>query len=251
VNLVRVGRVVRTLRRNRGWRQVDLARRAVCSQQLVSAIEAGRRVSLPALERVAHCLEAELELFIRWHGGQLERLLDEGHAELVALTATLLERRGWLVRLEVSYEIGRSSGSIDLLAFNVAASALLVVEVKTELLGAEATLRKHDEKTRLAASIASRFGWHPMTVSRLLVLPATTTVRVALDRRADLFGRAYPRRGREASRWLRDPVDRAEAILTIPITRPAGATRDLTSRRRIRRPNAGSPEHAARGRGRG
>lgn len=238
VNFVRVGRVIRTLRRNRGWRQVDLASRAVCSQQLISTIESGRggTVSLRTLDRVAQSLGAEIEVAIRWHGGQLERLLDEGHAVLAAEASDRLERLGWSVRLEVSYETPRSAGSVDMLGFEGTTGSLVVIEVKTELLAAEQTLRKHDEKVRLAAAIAAdRFDWRVQTVSRLLVVPTGTTSWRALARPGDVFGRAYPARGRAVTEWLRAPVGVLSGVWAISDTRHQSARRALTSRRRIRK----------------
>jgi hypothetical protein len=193
---------------------------------------------------VFHALEAELELSVRWRGGQLERLLDEGHAHLIARSADLLERLGWSVRLEVTYETPRSSGSIDVLAFEPQAGALIVIEVKTELLSAESTIRKLDEKSRIAASVATdRFAWPSTTVSRLLVLPGSTSTRRALERRGDLFDRAYPLRGRALGRWLRRPGDGISGIWILPITGHGGGRTELSSRRRIRRRSSDASPH--------
>ena len=243
VNFVRVGRVVRTLRRSRGWRQVDLAARADCSQQLISTIECGggSRVAVRTLSRVAQALQAELDITVRWRGGQLERLLDEGHAALVARAADLLAAVGWVVQLEVSYETPRAAGAIDILAFHPPARVLLVVEVKTELLSAEATLRRHDEKVRLAEVIArDRLSWDALTVSALLVVPRSTTIWRTLERRSDLFARAYPQRGRGVSEWLRAPFGHMRGVWTISPTTQGGARTALTSRRRVHRLSARS-----------
>jgi transcriptional regulator with XRE-family HTH domain len=247
MNLVRLGRVVRTLRRRRGWRQVDLARRAVCSRQTVSLVEGGRtsRVSLRALGRIANALESEIELSIRWHGGQLERLLDEGYAELVGAIARRLESRGWIVRLEVTYAVGSERGSIDLLAVHPGARVLVVVEVKTELLSAEATARKHDEKVRLAARLAEeRFGWAVEHVSRLLVLPRGTTAWRHLSRHAAVFGRLYPVRGADLDRWLRSPSGSIGGVLFVSPASPAGIRSEVTARRRMRVSGATVATHA-------
>ena len=237
MHLVRAGRIVRALRRDRGWRQVDLARAAASSQQVVSLIETGRgnRASLRALDRIVHALDAELEIVIRWRGGQVERLLDEAHARLVALAADRLETIGWIVRLEVSYAFGRAIGSIDFLALHLARRTLIVGEVKSEILSAEATLRRHDEKVRVARAVAmERFGWDALSVSPVLVVPASTTSRRALERHAGVFGRAYPVRGAALSAWLHDPHTDVAAVLLVSDTTPDGGRRDLTSRRRVR-----------------
>jgi len=64
VNFVRIGRIVRTLRRRRVWRQRDLATRSDVSQQAVSLIERGlgRSLSLTTVENVLAALEADVDL---------------------------------------------------------------------------------------------------------------------------------------------------------------------------------------------
>jgi len=246
MNPVRIGRVVRTLRRRLGWRQLDLATRARVSQQTISLIETGqlRRLSLATLERVLFCLEAELDLTVRWRGGELDRLLDEGHAAVVGAVTGKLERQGWLVRVETTYAVGRERGSIDLLGFKPEAAALLVGEIKTDITSAESTLRKHDEKVRLAAGIArQRFGWEVRSVSRVLVVPDGTTSRRRIERHDALMRHAYPVRGRELSSWLRAPTGGIGGLLFLPPTTIVGGRRDLTSRRRIRPPVASPAEH--------
>jgi hypothetical protein len=113
--------------------------------------------------------------------------------------------------------------------------ALIAGEVKSEILSAEATLRKHDEKVRVARAAATdRFGWEPLSVSRVLVLPASTTSRRALDRHAGLFGRAYPARGDALTAWLREPHREIAGALLVSDTKPAGGRREVTSGRRVR-----------------
>lgn len=158
---VRLGTALRMLRLRRGLRQIDVARRIGSSQQLVSKIERGDlpTVSLGAIREVAEALEATATLELRWRGAALDRLLGERHAGLVANVVALLGRLGWDVVAEVSYSEWGERGSIDVLAWDRTTRSLLVFEVKTELGSIEATLRKHDEKTRLAPRIArSRFG---------------------------------------------------------------------------------------------
>jgi transcriptional regulator with XRE-family HTH domain len=244
MHAVRIGRIVRTLRRRLGWRQVDLAGRAAVSQQAVSLVETGngRRLSLATLERILGALEAEIELVVRWRGGELDRLTDEAHATIVSGFMRLLLARGWLVRVEVTYAIGRDRGSIDVLAFHPNLRALLVVEAKADLTSAESTLRRHDEKGRLAGQIArDRFGWDATTVSRLLVLPDASTPRRRVAGHGALFDHAYPVRGRAVARWLRHPIGAISGLLFLSVTNPVGGRRVLESRRRIGRPRDGVP----------
>ena len=237
MNFARLGRVVRTLRRRRGWRQLDLGRRAVCSQQAISLIECGRgdRLSSRTVVRGAAQLDAELDVSIRWRGGEIERLLDEGHARLENAIASLVVAAGWEARVEVTYAIGAERGSIDVLALHRRAKALLVVEVKSDLLSAESTARKHDEKVRLGPRIAAeRLDWHAATVARLLVLPESRTARRRIAGHRDLFQQLYPARGHAVRSWLATPAGSMSGILFLSVTRPGGDRRSLTSRRRVR-----------------
>ena len=192
-------------------------------------------MSLDALGRLLQELEAELELNVRWRGGELDRVLHEGHAHLVAATLTRLERDGWTAMPEVTYLIGRDRGSIDVFGYEPVARAVLVVEVKADLTTAEGTLRRHDEKVRHATHIArSRFGWEVASVSRLLVLPDGSIARRRVERHATLFDGAYPLRGSALRIWLRDPTRSAGGLVFLSPTQSAGDRRDFTSRRRVR-----------------
>ena len=219
---IRIGARFRALRHRRGWTQSELAARAQVSQAVVSLIERGRleRVSIAILRAVAQALDAEFYLQLRWRGGDLDRLMDEGHAALVGQTAELLRARGWHVRAEVSYSIYGERGSVDLLGWHEATRTLVVIEVKTDLVSLEETLRKHDEKVRLAGRIAAeQFGWRPQTVGRLLVLPGLATPRRRVERHGSVLEVAYPARGAAIRTWLRAPSAAMSGILFL---QPAG-----------------------------
>jgi hypothetical protein len=189
-------------------------------------------MSIAELQAVAAALDAELALTLRWRGGDLDRLLDEGHARLVGLVLANLVRLGWEARPEVSYAIFGERGSVDILARHPSTGTLLVIEVKTELVSIEETLRKHDEKVRLGPRIArERFGWHAVEANRMLVLPAASTARRRVDRQANVLTSAYPARGATVRRWLRDPVGRLAGIQFVDLA-SAGAG-PARSRRRV------------------
>ena len=233
----RLGRGVRRLRHRRIWTQEVLADRSEQSQDAVSRVERGRIEDMPLrrVRAIARALDAEVVVSLRWRGGDLERLLDEGHATLVGRTAELLEACGWVTRMEVSYAVYGERGSIDLLAWHPATRTLLVVEVKTEVVSVEATLRKHDEKVRLARRIGlERFGWHAAATSRLLVLPDLSTPRRHVARHDRVMAAAYPARGPELRSWLRRPAERAgpvAGLLFVSSTkaRVVGAARPVAS----------------------
>ncbi len=55
---IQLGRRIRELRRERGWRQIDLAAHAELSKTHINELEAGKReVGIKALERLAHALD--------------------------------------------------------------------------------------------------------------------------------------------------------------------------------------------------
>jgi transcriptional regulator with XRE-family HTH domain len=58
---IRLGRKIRDLRRQRGWRQIDLAAHAELSKTHVCELEVGKReVGLRALERLAQALDMKI-----------------------------------------------------------------------------------------------------------------------------------------------------------------------------------------------
>jgi transcriptional regulator with XRE-family HTH domain len=235
----RLGRLVRLLRRRRGWRQVDLARRAGISQSVVSDLELGRAtgMTIASLRKVVAVLGASVEVQVRGLGSEVDRLLDERHAGLVGLTAGLLRGDGWEVRPEVSYSEWGERGSIDLLAWHGPARALLVVEVKSELASVEATLRKHDEKVRLASVVAvRRFGWRPSLAGRLLVLPADRTARRRVVTHAAVLDEAYPGRTRVVRAWCRHPSGSLAGIIFLTDTAGGRGKSVLGRRQRVRAP---------------
>lgn len=199
---------MRTLRRRRGWRQRDLAAASRLSQSMISLLERGHveQMSLRTLRRVLLALEARGELEIRWRGGHLDRLLDERHAVLVGGIVNELASFGWVTAVEVTYARFGERGSIDVLAYRPDRTALLVVEVKSELTSLEETLRRLDEKVRLGPTIAAeRLGWVARSTSRLLVLPESTAARERLSRHAAVLDATFPVRGLVLRQWLRDP----------------------------------------------
>jgi transcriptional regulator with XRE-family HTH domain len=203
---ITIGRVVRALRHRLGLRQEDLGERAGVSQDFVSLVERGRigNLTLDRVRRVCDQLDARFVISVQWRGGDLDRLLDEGHAALMGRIAAMLESRGWETDPEVTFSEFGERGSIDVLAWHPATRTLLVVEVKTELTSIEETLRRHDVKVRLAPKIAAdRHGWRPASIGRLLVLPDHSTPRRRVVRHAPVLDRAYAWRGTACRAWLR------------------------------------------------
>ena len=170
---------------------------------MVSRLERGRiaAMAVGSVREIAQALDAEVLLVVRWRGGELDRLMDEGHATLVGRAVEILQSLGWETRSEVSYSIYGERGSIDVLAWHAPTRTLLVVEVKSELISVEETLRVHDAKLRLAPRIAAeRFGWQATATARLLVLPDLSTARRRVSAPSCRARRCLPASGTHDSR---------------------------------------------------
>jgi transcriptional regulator with XRE-family HTH domain len=246
---VRLGRGLRAIRVNSRRRQIDVAALAGVSQQTVSRAELGTidEMSIGSLRRIAAALGARLDVQLGWRGASLDRLVDERHAHIVGATIDRFARPAWEVVPEASYSRYGERGSIDVLGINRNAGTIIVVEVKTEIGSVEATIRKHDEKVRIAAAIAiERFGVRPRHVAKLLVLPADSTPRRQIARHAIVFDQAYPLRGAAVSAWLRNPSGPMAGLIFLSVTHLASPRRVRVRSFRTRTPGPGPTEHENR-----
>lgn len=238
---VRVGRILRALRRRRGWTQRHLGDRLGLSQQAVSLIERGHgsRLAGSTMRRAFGALDARWEPIVSWRGGHLDRLLDEDHAALVGQTVRLLASHGWRAQVEATYSVFGERGSIDVLGADRDSTAIVVVEVKSELAALDATIRKLDEKERIVRRSLGRerFGFSARRVGRLLILPSTETSRRRVRTSSAILAVALPARGADVRRWLRQPSSDLSGILFLSSTNPSGGTR------------VGDGSHRVRGRG--
>jgi len=116
-----------------------------------------------------------------------------------------LERWGWAVRVEVSYNHYGERGRIDLLAWHPVSRIALVVEIKTSLADVQALLGSVDTKARIAAGLVRRFGWSVDRVVPAIVFLEDRTTRRHLARLDALFDR-FELRGRSAVTWARRPL---------------------------------------------
>ena len=213
---IQVGRLVRAVRQRRRWRQQDVANRAGVGRTVIVDLEAGRLdgMRLGTQRRIATALGLGLEINLHGLGAEPDRVLDEGHAALLGASKKWLDGLGWKTLSEVTYSEWGERGSIDLLAWHGPTGTLLVVEIKTELVSIEATLRKLDEKTRLAAGIAARqFEWSAKAVARLLVLPDERVERRRVAAHAAVLDGAFPLRSYAARAWCRSPAGAVAALL--------------------------------------
>jgi transcriptional regulator with XRE-family HTH domain len=237
MNDPRLGMAYRALRRRKKWRRRDVGEAVGMSQQFISKVERGRigDVSIDDLRAVASALGSPLALELRWQGGDLDRLLDERHVVLVGSTVAQLRGWGWLTDVEVTYSHFGERGSIDILAWHGPTRTLLVIEIKSELVSVEATLRKLDEKVRLAPKVAAeRWEGRAQAVARMLVLPSTTTERRRVARHAPVLDAALPLRFEGLRAWLRRPAGPASGILCVAPNTRSGAKYGGTTADRVR-----------------
>ncbi len=130
----------------------------------------------------------------------------------------LLSDADWLSATEVSFNIDRERGSIDILAFHPSTGALLVVEVKSVVPDLQSMLHGIDRKARVARQVARERGWEVTSVSRLLILPDDRTSRRRVETHAATFDAALPARTVEVKRWLRTHVGRSPASCSCQMT---------------------------------
>lgn len=233
---IRVARQLRALRIRRGLRQEDVARIAGVSRSVVSRLELGRieSTSLRVLQRTAVAVGATVDIRLRWNGEQLDRLLDEAHARIVDAVVVLLRASGWDVAVEVSFAVYGERGSIDVFAFHRQTGIVLVVEVKSVIPDSQAALHGLDRKVRLAPRIAAERGWQCRGVARLLVVGDTATSRRRVARLAATYAVAFPLRGRDVRRWLRDPRNRVSGLLFVAYGPQGSIGRTGPARERVR-----------------
>jgi hypothetical protein len=249
VDWYQLGRVERKLRHRAGVTQEELAQKSGVRRWKIVRLEAGQLAGLrfADVDRCLAALDARLDVRAWYHGAAADRLLDERHAELVSQMVQELRRYGWVVKVEVSFAHFGDRGSIDVLAWHPASRALAVHEIKSELGSIEGTLRPFDVKSRLASQIAAdRFGWRPLAVGRILVLPEDRTARRMVERHAAVLDTALPERSRALRTWLRNPVGSTAGIWFLTDVRPVNAKRNPSSIRRVRRPGSRSLPAARR-----
>lgn len=237
MDLARVGSVFRAVRIRKGWRQIDVALAAKVSQSMVSRIARGRsrHVTLDSLLRVAEVLEIRMDVNLRWRGADLDRMLNAGHAALHVSVARLFAATPWLLAPETTFAIYGERGVIDILSFHPPTGALLVIELKTDLVDVQQLVGSVDRYRRLAPRIARDRGWQVRSVSAWVVLRDTRTNRRRVAAHADVLRVAFPRDGRSARRWIAAPDGSIAALSFISDSSDRPAAASSSGVRRVRR----------------
>ena len=246
-----LGARLRAVRVRRGWRQEDLAPRVGVDRSVISRIERGHldRIVLGTLLDVARELDVQISVTARSRGADLDRLVNGRHAALHESVARWFaeDLPSWLLDPEVSFSIFGERGVIDILAWHPGERALVVIELKTDIVDVNVLIGEMGRRRRLAWQIARERGWDPLTVSVWVIVAAGRTNRARLASHRAVLRNAFPADGRSMTAWLRSP-DRAVAALSLWERTLAGvAAGGYAARHRVRVPAGGD---ATRGRGR-
>lgn len=250
---LRLGTALRALRIRRRWRQVDLAARVGVSRATVYRLERGHVdvVSIAAVRKIARELDAWVDLTLRWQGGELERLVNARHSALhEAFARTLGTTPGWVFVPEVSFSIYGERGVVDVLGWHAATRAVLIVELKSDLVDIQEHLATLDRKVRLSPRIASERGWRADKVGAWLLLGAGRTNRRRIEAHRTLLRSSLPDDGRRASAWLRTPAGGLRALSQMPYAHEASVRPNTLGVKRVRSRGVGGVEtHPCRGGG--
>lgn len=233
-----VGRLLLLARQRRNWRQVDVARAAEVSQQLVSVAESGalERMTLRSLRALAAAVDVRLPFAPRWHGGEADRLRDRDHAVLVESVVRALRRHDWEVIVEYTFSHFGERGSVDIVAWHAATSCLLVVQVKTRIYDVQDLLVGLDRKARLVPRLlGNERGWVASAVGRVVVVADRTANRSLVARHSAVFDASLPTRSSAVRAWVRTPRGPLSGLWFLSSTTVVGGMRTQVGRQRVRK----------------
>src|SRR4029453_8739322 len=116
----------------------------------------------------------------------------------------------WIAQPEVSFAFYAERGVIDILAWHPGRRALLVIELKTDIVDVNNLVGTGDRKGRLATQIASERGWikrgePPPSVSIWVIVADGPTNRRRVRAHGAMLRTAFPTDGRSIRGWPRDP----------------------------------------------
>lgn len=211
----RIGAAIRAVRVRRRWRQQDVARAAGLSRATVSRLERGHlgEVALSVIRQAAAALDIRIDLTPRWRAGELDRLLNARHSAMHEELARLFnDLPGWVAQPEVSFSIYGERGVIDILAWHAGHRALLVIEIKTDIVDINELMGTLDRKSRLAIRVARERGWQAKTVGLWLVVADSDPNRRRVAAHRVVLRSLLPHRGAHLRAWLRDPAGPCRAL---------------------------------------
>lgn len=239
-----IGRGLRAVRIRARLTQAEVAIAADVPRSVVQAIERERLdgVRVGHLRSVAAALDGSVDLVLRWRGGDLPRLVNARHAVLHELVAArYLALTGWVYEPEVSFSTFGERGVIDGLGWHAATRALLVHELKSELVDLSDLMGTVDRKRRLATEIVHGRGWRPASVSTWVAVIDSRSNRRALARHATVLRSKFPADGHAIGAWLRRPAGRLDALSFLSLAAPDGTPAAPMAVHLVRRARAGGP----------
>ncbi len=240
-----IGASNRAIRQRRRWRQQDLAAKANVSRSTVGRIERGTLSTVPLgmIRSVTRALDARIDTYLRWQGGDLSRLINSRHAAMhEAVARVFTELGGWISEPEISFSVFGERGVIDVVGWHPVSKSLLVVELKTELVDISELMGTLDQKRRLITDIARQRNWHAATISAWVVVADSRTNRRTLSNHAAALRSKLSTDGRTMRAWLRQPLGSVNALSFLPSVHDGSTGRSLAPMRRVR------PSGAARAR---
>lgn len=196
------------------------------------------RVAIGTLLDIARVLEIQVGLTTRWRGGDLDRLISARHSGLHEAVARWFATAlpAWILAPEVSYSIFGERGVIDILAWHPTRRALLVIELKTEIVDVNGLVGSMDRRQRLARQIARDRGWEPRTVSVWVLVADGRTNRTRLATHRAMLRNAFPMDGRSMIGWLRRPLTEVRALSLWSRGETANPQGGFAIRHRVRGP---------------
>ncbi len=105
---------------------------------------------------VAKALDMRISISARWRAGDLDRLLNGAHSQLHESVAGWFKTDlpDWILVPEVSFAVFAERGIIDILAWQPTLRALLLIELKTDIVDVNELIGTMDIRRRLARTIA-------------------------------------------------------------------------------------------------
>jgi hypothetical protein len=130
--------------------------------------------------------------------------------------AKLLVDAGWDVKPEVSFSHFGERGVVDLVARHAQSAALLLVELKTEIVDVNDLLATTNRRHRLARVIADSCAWDYRSISQwIVVLHSRTNQRRLADHKTAIRA-AFPVDGRAVRGWIEHPRGPIAAFWFLP-----------------------------------
>lgn len=211
--------------------------RARASRWQVGRLERGRleEVGLATARRVAGALDATIDLRLRWQGADLDRLVNVAHSTMQERVVASLGELGWTTAPEASFSHFGERGFIDILAWHPRTRAVLVVELKTDVVDVGELVGIVDRKRRLGWVVARTRGWEPASVSAWVAIADSRRNRRRVAAHETMLRAAFPSDGRTVRAWLRHPGGPIAALGFLTFEQQPSNKHGIAGRRRVRR----------------